>query len=80
MKFLKDKKKVVKSYSFLSMAANFLTALSISGLSVLGVLSSELAFPLLLCLAITFGVVGLLGRFVDESVDDAVANDDEGID
>ena len=79
MKFLKDKKKVVKSYSFLSMAANFLTALSISGLSVLGVISSELAFPLLLCLAITFGVVGLLGRFVDESVDDAVA-DDEGAD
>ena len=78
MKFLKDKKKVVKSYSFLSMAANFLTALSISGLSVLGVLSSELAFPLLLCLAITFGVVGLLGRFVDESVDDAVEND-EGV-
>jgi hypothetical protein len=61
------------------MAANFLTALSISGLSVLGVISSELAFPLLLCLAITFGVVGLLGRFVDESVDDAVA-DDEGVD
>lgn len=79
MKFLKDKKKVIKSYSFLSMAANFLTALSISGLSVLGVISSELAFPLLLCLAITFGVVGLLGRFVDESVDDAVA-DDEGVD
>jgi hypothetical protein len=79
MKLLKDKRKVVKSYSFLSMAANFLIALSISGLSVLGVISSELAFPLLLCLAITFGVVGLLGRFVDESVDDAVAKG-EGVD
>lgn len=39
MKLLKDKKKVIKSYSFLYMAANFLIALSVSGLSVLAVLS-----------------------------------------
>ena len=77
MKFLKDKRKVVKSYSFLSMAANFAVALSISGLSVLGVISSELAFPLLLCLAITFGVVGLLGRFVDQGLDDIAKGSEE---
>ena len=71
MKFLKDKKKVVKSYSFLSMAANFLIALSVSGLSVLGVLSSELALPLLFTCAIVLGLLGLAGRFVDQSIDDA---------
>ena len=52
------------------MAANFLVALSVSGLAVLGVLSSEIAFPILACLAITFGVVGLAGRFVDQQLDD----------
>lgn len=68
MKLLKDKKKVIKSYSFLSIAANFLVALSVSGLSVLGVLSSELALPLLISCALFLGLLGLIGRFVDQSV------------
>jgi hypothetical protein len=70
MKLLKDKKKVVKSYSFLSMIANFLIALSVSGLSVLGVLSSELALPLLVGCALFLGLLGLIGRFVDQTVED----------
>ena len=70
MKLLKDKKKVVKSFSFLSMLANLLIALSVSGLSVLGVISSNVALPVLLCLAITFGVVGVIGRFIDQEVSD----------
>lgn len=72
MKLIPNKKKVLKSYSFLSMAANFLIALSISGLSVLGVLSSEIALPILACLAIAFGVAGLAGRFIDQGIDDDI--------
>ena len=75
MKLLKDKKKVIKSYSFLSMAANFLIALSVSGLSVLGVLSSELALPLIIGCALFLGLLGLCGRFIDQTVED-IGEDD----
>lgn len=70
MKLLPNKKKIIKSYSFLSMAANFLIALSVSGLSVLGVLSSELAFPILVVCALFLGLLGLCGRFIDQTVED----------
>ena len=70
MKLLPNKKKIIKSYSFLSMAANFLIALSVSGLSVLGVLSSELAFPILVGCALFLGLLGVAGRFVDQGLDD----------
>ena len=76
MKLLKDKKKVIKSYSFLSIAANFLIALSVSGLSVLGVLSSGLALPILIGCALFLGLLGLCGRFVDQSLDDVGDTDD----
>jgi hypothetical protein len=59
------------------MLANFLIALSVSGLAVLGVLSSEIAFPLLAGLAILFGVLGLCGRFVDQNIDDALERDQD---
>ena len=78
MKLLPNKKSILKSYSFLSMLGNFLIALSISGLAVLGVLSSEIAFPLLAVLAISFGLFGLVGRFIDQSVEDiSVGNSDD---
>jgi len=70
MKLLPNKKKILKSYSFLSMLGNFLIALSISGLAVLGVLSSDIAFPLLAGLAISFGLFGLVGRFIDQQLED----------
>ena len=76
MKLLPNKKKILKSYSFLSMLGNFLIALSISGLAVLGVLSSDIAFPLLAALAIIFGLFGLAGRFIDQSLDDTGNSDD----
>lgn len=69
MKIAKNWKRRLKSYSSLSLIANILIALSVSGLSVLGVLTSELAFPLLVGLAVTFGVVGLAGRIIDEAID-----------
>lgn len=79
MKFIKDKKKALKSYSFLSIASNFLVALSVSGLSVLGILSSELALPLVIMSALILGFLGLVGRFVDESVDDLSEWDEEDV-
>ena len=69
-KLIKDWKKSLKSYSFLSIVANILTAVSVSALAVLGVLSSDIAFPVLACLAIAFGLVGAIGRFIDQTVDD----------
>lgn len=77
LRIIKDWKKQLKSYSFLSLAANALVALSISGLAVLGVLSSEIAFPVLAALAITFGIIGAIGRFVDQTIDDIGEQDDE---
>ena len=70
MKLLKDRRKILRSYSFLSMLGNFLIALSISGLGVIGVLSSDIAFPILAALAISFGLFGLIGRFIDQTVED----------
>ena len=76
MKLLPNKKKIIKSYSFLSIAANFLIALSVSGLSVLGVLSSELALPIIIGCALFLGLLGLCGRFIDQSLDDVGDTDD----
>lgn len=63
------KHRLLKSYSSWSIIANILVALSISGLAVLGVISDVLAIPLLVGLAITFGVVGLVGRVIDQGLD-----------
>lgn len=64
------KQRLLKSYSSWSIIANILVALSVSGLSVLGVISNVIAIPLLVALAIFFGVLGLCGRMVDQSLDD----------
>jgi hypothetical protein len=64
------KQRLLKSYSSWSIIANILIALSVSGLSVLGVISNVIAIPLLVCLALTFGVVGLVGRVIDQGLDD----------
>lgn len=71
MKLAKNWKQRLKSYSSLSLYANILVALSISGLSVLGVISSGLSFTLLVGLAVLFGILGLLGRIADQAIDDA---------
>lgn len=76
-KLAKDwKRRLTKSYSSLSIVANILIAISISGLSVLGAISNVLAIPLMVGLAITFGVVGLVGRVVDQGLDDVEGNED----
>ena len=70
LKIIRDWKKQLKSYSFLSILANLFVAVSISGLAVLGVLSSGLAFNILVPVAILFGILGACGRFVDQTIDD----------
>lgn len=72
------KRRLLKSYSSLSIAANILVALSVSGLAVLGVISNVIAIPLLVGLAITFGLLGLAGRVLDQGLDDARPNDVNG--
>jgi len=76
MKFHEDWKKILKTYSFLSLVANLLVALSVSGLAVLGVLSSQMAFGTLAAMASIIGLLGLIGRFVDQSYDDMREEDE----
>ena len=76
MKFHEDWKKILKTYSFLSLVANLLIALSVSGLAVLGVLSSQVAFGTLAVSASVLGLLGVIGRFVDQSYD-AMREEDE---
>ena len=64
------KERLLRSYSSLSILSNILVALSISGLSVLGVISNAMVTPLLVCIAIVFGVLGLVGRILDQGLDD----------
>lgn len=73
------KQRLLKSYSSLSIIANILVASSISGLAVLGVISDVVAIPILVGLAITFGVVGLLGRVIDQELDDSKREDNDKI-
>ena len=68
------KNRLVRSYSSLSIISNILIAISISGLSVLGILTSEFALTTLLILGIPLGILGLLGRVIDQGLDD-VARD-----
>ena len=77
MKFVNNWKKIlIKSYSSLSIIANILVALSISGLSVLGVISNVIALPLLVGLALALGLASLLGRIIDQELDDLKQEDD----
>lgn len=71
MKWQKDWRKILKTYSFIGLLGNLLIAVSVTGLMVLGVLSSNIAFPVLLTSSLVLGVIGLVGRFIDQEVEDA---------
>lgn len=71
MKWQEDWRKILKTYSFIGLLGNLLIAISVTGLMVLGVLSSNIAFPVLLTSSLVLGVIGLVGRFVDQEVEDA---------
>lgn len=79
MKLVDNWKKVLKTYSFLSLVANILVALSVSGLAVLGVLSSQVAFSTLAISASVLGLLGVVGRFVDQSYDDMRGEGDKDV-
>lgn len=64
------KSRLIKSYSSLSILSNILIALSVSGLSVLGILTSEFALTTILTIGIPLGVLGLIGRVIDQGLDD----------
>lgn len=70
MKWHKNWRKLLKTYSFIGLMANVLVAISVSGLSVLGVLSADLAFPVLATLGTILGVAGAVGRLIDEEIED----------
>ncbi|MGC3003761.1 hypothetical protein ACPF8X_36655 [Streptomyces sp. G35A] len=79
MKFHEDWKKILKTYSFLSIVANLLVAISISGLGVMGVLSSQVAFGTLAISASVLGLLGVVGWFVDQSYDDMRGEGDKDV-
>jgi len=62
-----------------SRQAFILQALSVTGLSVLGVINVYFAFKLVIGMAILFGLLGLVGRLISQPVlvkDPAVENTD----
>ena len=75
----KNWKQRLKSYSSLSLIANILTALSVTGLSVLGILSSEIALTTIITSALILGVLGLIGRVLDEAIDDGIVGDKDDV-
>lgn len=77
MKWHKNKKQILKSWSFLSLAANAAIAISVSGLAVLGVLSSGMAFTTLAISASVLGLVGAVGRLADQQLDEIKDDTDE---
>lgn len=78
-KLAKNWKQRLKSYSSLSLIANVLTALSVTGLSVLGVVSSEIALTTIITSALILGVLGLVGRVLDEAIDDGIVGDKDDV-
>lgn len=62
--------KLWKAYSTIALIANILTALSVSALAVLGVISYALSFGMVVSFAVLFGVLGLVGRFVKQDLED----------
>ena len=74
MKWHKNWKQLLKTYSFLSLVGNALISISISGLAVLGLLSSNMAFPVLATTGVILGVLGAVGRLIDEEIEDVSKN------
>lgn len=61
-------KKLWKSYSVIFSLANILQAISVSALSILGVINVYFAFKVVIGLAILFGLLGLTGRLLRQGV------------
>ena len=74
MKIVNDWKRHLKSYSFISLVGILLSAISITGLSALGVLGTALSMPVLATLVIIFATLGGIGRFIDQTDDNIEEN------
>lgn len=61
-------KKLWKSYSVIFSLANILQAVSVSALSILGVINVYFAFKVVIGLAILFGLLGFAGRLLRQGV------------
>lgn len=68
LSLVEDWKRLWKSYSVIFSFANILQALSMTGLSVLGVVNVYFAFKVVITLATIFGLLGLIGRIVKQPV------------
>lgn len=66
-------KRRLRSYSSLSIIANIMVALSVTGLTVLGVISSGIAFTTVITSAFVLGIMGLIGRVLNEAIGDGIA-------
>lgn len=62
-----DWKRLWKSYSVIFSFANILQAVSVTGLSVLGVINVYFAFKIVVGLAALFGLLGLVGRLIPQN-------------
>ena len=69
------KNRLLRSYSSLSIIANILVALSVTGLSIMGVVSVQISMPVLLMFTIPLGILGLIGRVLDQGLDDVREED-----
>lgn len=78
-KLAKNWKRRLRSYSSLSIIANILVALSVTGLTVLGVISSGIAFTTVITSACVLGILGLIGRVLNEAIDDGLVGDKEDV-
>lgn len=63
-------KSLWKRYSVLAFIGNILVAISLSGLSVLGVLSDLMTTSVLIGGAVSLGLLGLIGRFIHQDLED----------
>lgn len=70
MKWHKNWKRIVKSYSFLGLLSNLLVAISLTLGTVAGMISSQVSLPVMITLVILVSVTGLVGRFIDQTEQD----------
>jgi uncharacterized membrane protein len=70
MKWHKDWKRIIKSYSFAGLLGNLLIAISLTLGTVTGILSSQISLPMLISLVMIVSTTGLVGRFIDQTEQD----------
>ncbi len=62
--------KLVTSIVFWNIVANVITALAMTGFMVIGALSSVMAIYLTVLLAVLFGSLAFIGKFISKDLED----------